>query len=70
MTDSKVIFIESSGTITSVDFSFIDSVKRADGTSSLERELVRSARKSTDSATVQGISCFADASAIRDDLIG
>ena len=69
-TYSKVVLVEASGAITTVDFFLVDSIEGTDSTSSLEGELTRSTRKGTDATAVQGVASLADTHAFRDDLVG
>jgi hypothetical protein len=69
-TDSKVVLVEASGTITTVDFFLVDSIEGTDSTASLEGELTRSTRKGADATAVQGVAGLADTHTARDDFVG
>ena len=64
-----VVLIVASGASASINLCVVDSVERADGASSLELELPSCTGEHTHSTGILGISSYADALAIRDNLV-
>jgi hypothetical protein len=69
LADSIGVFVVAGGTGAGFDLFVVDSVQGAGGATSLEDELVASARKRADSAAAQGVSVGADALSVGDDLV-
>ena len=69
LTNSKCIFIVSCRAVTTIDFSFVDSVQGADCASTLENELIGGTWELADSTTAQTKSTDTDTFSIRDDLV-
>jgi len=70
LADSEVVFVVASGAVTAVDLWLVDCVQGADGTASLEDELVATTSELAHSAAAQGVASDADALVVRDDLVG
>jgi hypothetical protein len=69
LANSVGILVEASGAIAALDFRFVDGVQGANGTSSLEDELVASASELANSAAAHGVSSDANAFVVGDDLV-
>jgi len=70
LADSEVVFVVASGAVTAVDLWLVDSIEWADGTASLEDELVASTCELANSTTAQSVATDANALIVGDYLVG